>query len=168
MSSDCDQQVAPDESASYDLMPRGKYVCHFTAQAVVELKSGNGQCLKLDAQVLEGPHKGRKLWVRLNVSHTSETAQRISQQQLSKIKGCFGLVGKLSDASLLLFKPITLSVDVAPARGGYAESNEVKDFSPVGKIVPMAHAPAPAQAPLAQTGSSSGGDAPTPPWMKRA
>lgn len=118
--------VAPQ--APMGVIPAGDYIVQITESEMVDLKSGNGQALKLTMEVIDGQYKGRKLWERLNVIHTNEKAQSIAQSQLSAICHALG-VTKLEDTAILHFKPMKVGVKVEAADDKYPESNRVTGFS---------------------------------------
>ena len=54
-------QVEP--STDFDPLPAGKYPAVITASETKPTKAGTGHFLQLTFQVVEGPFKGRQLWV---------------------------------------------------------------------------------------------------------
>ena len=65
---------------SFDPIPAGEYLCVITASDEKPTKSGNGTYLELEFEVIDGPHKGRKLWDRLNLNNPSEMAVKIARE----------------------------------------------------------------------------------------
>jgi Protein of unknown function (DUF669) len=166
MTFEFDQQAPLDESRSYDLLPEGWYLAHFTAGDVKPLKSGNGLGLTLEAQVLQASHKGRKLWIHLNVAHTNTTVQDIAQRQLTQIKMATGVSGKVDGPAPLLRKPLRLQVVVRPEEGKYPAKNEVKSFGAAGAPESsVATNGSPTALTTAAPGQSPA--AATAPWLKR-
>ena len=157
--------VAPQQTMGP--LPAGQYLAHITESDVVDLKSGNGQGLKLTFEVIEGQFKGRKVWESLNVVHTNETAQGIAQSQLSAICRATGVI-KLDDTAALHRKPIKITVAIKPAQGDYKEGNSIKGYdsatgsAPAQQSFPTA-APA-ANAPAAAPAPSKS----APAWAKKA
>ncbi len=153
--------VAPQ--ATMGVIPAGQYLAHITESDIVDLKSGNGQGLKMTFEVIDGQFKGRKVWTSLNVVHTNEVAQGIAQSQLSAICRATG-VNKLEDTGSLHFKPIKITVAIKPANGDYKEGNEIKGYDAANGVAP---APTPvAQTPAAPAANSSAKAAPA--WAKKA
>lgn len=164
--------------SNYELLPAGWYTAQAVESEIVPLKSGNGSALKLTFEVLAEAHRGRKLWVRLNVRHSNPQAEQIAQQQLRELCDSIGLA-RFSDTAELHYKPVQVKVKIRKDdTGQYEDQNEVSGFKPAGSAAapagaravpparppaaPAAGAQAPAQAP------SPTPSAPTPPWMKRA
>jgi hypothetical protein len=113
------------------------------------LKSGNGEGLKLTFEVIDGQHKGRKVYENLNIRHTSEDTQRIAQSQLSALCHAVNVI-KLMDTAALHFKPVRINVTVREAVGQYKASNNIKGYEAVGGGI-SAPATAPTPAPVAET-----------------
>lgn len=150
-------------------LPAGEYLAHITESDVVNLKSGNGQGLKLTFEVIDGPFKGRRVWESLNVVHSNELAQSIAQSQLSAICRATGVI-KLDDTAALHRKPMKITVAIKPASGDYKEGNSIKGYdsaagaAPAQQLfpagAPAANSPAPAPAPAAPKAA--------PAWAKKA
>lgn len=49
-------------------LPAGRYQAQIVESEMRPTKAGDGQYLWLGFDVLDGPHKGRKFWERLNLS----------------------------------------------------------------------------------------------------
>lgn len=151
--------VAPQ--APMGVVPAGQYLAHITESDVVDLKSGNGQAMKMTLEILDGQFKGRKVWENLNIVHTNPQAQGIAQSQLSAI--CFATgVMKLEETASLHFKPIKITVAVRPASGDFKESNTIKGYEPAGGTAPIA-------APIAATHPApAANNSKAPAWAKKA
>lgn len=154
--------VAPREN-NYELLPAGDYVAQVTESAIENLKSGNGQCLKLTVTVLQEGYNGRKIFCRLNVRHTNPTAEQIAQQQLRELCEAVGVV-RMTDTTELHNKPFTARVKIRKSNDpAYTDQNEISGFraaAGAGRAASFAAPSAPANAPAA-AGS-------TPPWAKKA
>ena len=153
--------VAPQ--APMGVIPAGTYLAHITESDVVDLKSGNGQGLKLTFEVIDGQFKGRKVWENLNVVHTNEQTQGIAQSQLSAICRATG-VNKLEDTGSLHFKPIKITVAIKPASGDYKEGNTIKGYEAANGSAPAQHASPVAPTPTAPAANTSK----APAWAKKA
>ncbi len=154
---------------NYELLPAGWYTAQISASEIRDMRSGNGQALKLTFDVLSEGYRGRKIWVQLNIRHTSPKTQSIAQQQLRDLCEAIGLA-RFNDTTELHNKPMQIKVKVRPSENPqYEDQNDVAGYKPVagGSTLPQAgvaarqSAPAPANAPAA-------GGASTPPWAKRA
>ena len=75
-----------DPTADFDPIPAGKYLAVITDSEMKPTKSGSGHYLEFTFQVIEeGPHKGRRLWSRLNLVNPSAQAVEIAQAELSAV-----------------------------------------------------------------------------------
>jgi len=100
------REVAPN---SFEAIPPGKYVAVITNSEFKETKSGKGMYLALTFEIIEGEHKNRKLWSRLNLENPNEKAVEIARGQLSAI--CHAInVPDLNDTAQLHDKPIVIRV----------------------------------------------------------
>jgi hypothetical protein len=140
-------QVAPQQSSGP--LPAGVYLAHIVESDVQPLKSGNGEGLKLTFEIIDGQHKGRKVYENLNIRHTSEDTQRIAQSQLSALCHAVNVI-KLMDTAALHFKPVRINVTVREAVGQYKASNNIKGYEAAGGGI-SAPATAPTPAPVAET-----------------
>jgi hypothetical protein len=140
-------QVAPQQSSGP--LPAGVYLAHIVESDVQPLKSGNGEGLKLTFEIIDGQHKGRKVYENLNIRHSNEDTQRIAQSQLSALCHAVNVI-KLMDTAALHFKPVRINVTVREAVGQYKASNNIKGYEAVGGGI-SAPATAPTPAPVAET-----------------
>lgn len=76
-------EVAP--SAAFTPVPAGRYAAVITDSEMKPTKSGGGQYLRLEFEIIEGPCAGRKLWSRLNLENANSEAVRIARSDLSAI-----------------------------------------------------------------------------------
>lgn len=151
----------------FELIPPGDYVAQIVKSDLQPTRSGNGQALKLELDILEGPYRGRKLFDNLNIVHQNPQAQEIAQRTLSAI--CHA-VGKLQvrDSEELHLKPMKVKVKVQPPKDQYEAQNRISSYASLSGqkpgTVPMAaaHTAAPpSQQPKPSTGT-------TPPWKRSA
>ena len=126
-------QVAPQTPSGP--IPAGTYLAHITESDVQPLKSGKGTGLKLTFEVIDGPHKGRRVWENLNIQHENEDTQRIAQSQLSALCHAVNVI-KLQDTASLHHKPVTIKVVVREAQGQYQASNNIKGYESAGGARP--------------------------------
>jgi hypothetical protein len=83
-------QVEPQEA--FDPLPAGEYLCIIAGSEEKPTRSGNGSYLELAFEVIDGPHKGRKLWDRLNLNNPSDMAVKIARATLSAICRAVGVM----------------------------------------------------------------------------
>lgn len=114
----------------------------------------NDCLLQFTLKILEGEHKGRLLWTRLNIRNANEVAQRIAEEELAAICDAVGHPRKVVDSVTLHGKPMRVKVDVEPAKDGQPARNIVKGYEALGtKAAPAA----------AQTGAASA----SPAWNRK-
>ena len=113
----------------------------------------NDCLLQLTLKIVEGDHKGRLLWTRLNIRNANEVAQKIAEEELAAICDAIGHPRKVTDSVSLHGKPMRVKVDVEPAKDGQPARNIVKGYEKLG-----AAAAAPAAA---------GGTKATPAWNQK-
>ena len=53
-----------EPSTGYDPIPAGKYQAVITESEMKPTKTGNGQYLQLEFEIIEGEYKNRKVWDR--------------------------------------------------------------------------------------------------------
>lgn len=155
-------------------IPAGTYLAQIKASEVVNTKNGGGKMLKLQFEILEGPHERRVVFDQINYVNVNPTAQLIGQQRVKAICEAVGHVGVLRDTEVLEFKPVLIRV-VIKKDDTYGDKNEIKDVKPAnsgqppsgrtpGSTAPAAAAspqPGPQGAPsaAARTTASGGGAA---------
>jgi hypothetical protein len=149
--------VAPQ--VTNGVLPAGTYLAHITESDIRPLASGNGQGLKLTLEIIDGQHKGRRVWDNLNIQHSSETTQRIAQAQLSALCHAVNVI-KLEDTSALHYKPVRIKVTVREAQGQYQESNNIKSYESSAGVTPT-HSAQVADAPVSLPTSKA------PAWAKK-
>jgi len=141
------------------VLPAGTYLAHITESDIRPLASGNGQGLKLTLEIIDGQHKGRRVWDNLNIQHTSETTQRIAQAQLSALCHAVNVI-KLEDTSALHYKPVRIKVTVREAQGNYQESNNIKGYESASGAMPS-------PTPVADAPATSPATSKAPAWAKK-
>lgn len=81
-----------DPRVAYEALPAGKYLSVITASEMKQTKAGGGQYLHLTFEVIEGDHKGRKFFVRLNLINVNAQAVQIARAELSSICRAAGVM----------------------------------------------------------------------------
>ncbi len=97
----------------YEALPPGEYPAVITSSQLKPTRRGDGHYLELTFRVIEGPHKGRLLWSRLNLDNPSPQAVEIAQGELSAICRAVGVMRPRDSIEL---HDIPLSVTVACKR----------------------------------------------------
>ena len=112
---------------SFDVLPVGDYVVIISSSEKKETKDRDGEYVQFTYDIVEGEYKGRKVFDRLNVVNKNPTAQKIAQGKLSAICHVTGVMHpKMTEE--LHSKPFMVKVGIRPAKDGYQESNDVKEY----------------------------------------
>jgi hypothetical protein len=159
--------VAPDQGAVAPI-PAGVYNAMIVESGVVKSKAGDDM-IKLTWQVVDGPHKGRKVWQSLNVGHKNPEPQRIARAQFSGICHALGRI-RINDTVDLHNVPARIKVTVKVDESGqYPPQNEVRGIEPLSAGSAPTQATTSFQAPQqAAAPAPAATAANTPPWAKRA
>ena len=91
-------QVEP--AVGFDPIPGGKYLAIITESEFKPTKNGTGQYLQFTFQVIEGDHKGRLLWARLNLENPNGTTVKIARAELSAICRAVGVMAPRDSVEL--------------------------------------------------------------------
>lgn len=142
-------QVEP--AANFDPIPAGKYLAVITESEQKPTKAGTGHYLQLTFQILDGPHKGRLLWARLNLDNPHPTAVQIARAELAAICQAVGVM-RPNDSVELHNLPVIISVRCKKRSDTGEITNEIAGYS-------RKEAP-PAPPPAAVNGSGP------PPWQR--
>lgn len=122
-------QVEP--ASSLDPLPAGKYLAVIAESMMKPTKAGTGSYLELTFEVLDGPHRGRRLWARLNLDNPNATAVQIAKAELSAICRAVGVMAP-KDSAELHNLPLVVNVrcknrddtsEIANEIGGYEKKS---------------------------------------------
>lgn len=111
-------------------VPAGSYRACIVKSEWKDTKSGSGRYLELTIQIVDGEHKGRMVWSRLNLENPNSQAVGIARSELSSI--CRA-VGKLTprDTAELHDVPFIVEVSVKKRADNGEPNNEVKGYKSV-------------------------------------
>ena len=138
---------AIDTTDSYAPLPEGQYRVLVASAEERPTKAGDGLGLNVQYEVVDGTHKGRKLFHWINLRNHNKTAEEIGHKELARLcmatnvpepRSCAEFCGKL----------IQVSVKVTERNG--EKRNEIKSI-----IIPSKDAPPP---------PSTDSDADQPAW----
>lgn len=118
-------EVEPSQN-NFDPIPAGNYLAQIIASDLNPTRSGSGNILNLQFQVLEGEYKGRLIFSNLNIQNTNQTAERIAQETLSAICRAVGIM-QLQDTTQLHNKPMMIKVKIRKD-DQYGDRNEAYRF----------------------------------------
>ena len=117
-----------EPSTGFDPIPAGKYQAVITDSEMKPTKSGNGQYLQLEFEVIEGECRNRKLWARLNLKNANPDAVRIARADLSAICRAIN-VPEPRDSVELHNLPLTITVRCKKNQEDEM-TNEIKGYAP--------------------------------------
>jgi len=140
-----------EPNAPLEAIPAGKYMAAITDSEMKATKTGNGSYLQLTFTIVEGEHKGRILWARLNLNNPNATAVKIARGELSAVCRAVGVM-RPRDSVELHNIPLVITVKVKKRQDTGELTNEIKGYEPKASAAGQ-----PQQAPVNST---------TPPWKR--
>ncbi len=132
-----------DPAQAFEPLPAGEYLAAIVDSSMNANSKGNGEYLKLEFQVLDGKHKGRKLYANLNMKNPNEEAVRIARAELSALCRAVGVLTP-GDSVELHNLPLVLKVGMEKRKDTGEMQNRIKAYLPRKKV-----APPPAEQPAA-------------------
>lgn len=124
-------ELVEPTTSSYEILPKGTYVCVAIASEMKPTKQGNGQYLQITFEIIDGNHKGRKIFDRLNIQNQNKVAEDIAQRQLSSLCRAVNVM-HLTDSEQLHNIPVLLDIGIEEGKGEYGPQNRIKGYSPTG------------------------------------
>jgi hypothetical protein len=140
-----------EPTSSFEPLPAGKYLAAITESEMKPTKNGGGSYLQLTFTILEGEHKDRVLWARLNLNNPNATTVKIARSELSAICRAVGIM-QPRDSVELHNIPLRITVKLKKRDDNGELSNEIKGYEPKSAAVGQ-----PQQAPVSDN---------TPPWKR--
>jgi hypothetical protein len=129
---------------AHSLLPPGEYTAQCEEEEVKANSKGTGTLLALKFVVLEGPHKGRKVFDNINIAHQNPLCVEIAMKSFRALGQAVGLP-EIGETSALLGKVCVLCVKVD---GDYNKIQTYKPYANVASVqsgvaAPAVGAPAP-------------------------
>ncbi|MEO2033523.1 MAG: DUF669 domain-containing protein [Planctomycetaceae bacterium] len=140
-----------EPTSDFEPIPAGKYVAVVSGSEMKVTKAGTGEYLQLTFQIMDGPHKNRFLWARLNLKNPNPTAVQIAKAELSALCRAVGVLAP-NDSTELHNLPLIIHVRCKRRDDTGELTNEIKGYSQ--KDAPPETPPPPAA------------DNSTPPWKR--
>jgi hypothetical protein len=109
-------------------VPAGNYIAAIVESEMKPTKTGNGRYLELKFQVIEGEHKGRNLWARLNLDNPNELAVKIARSDLSAICRAVGVM-QPKDSCELHDLPLSIKVKLRKRQDNGEMTNEIAGYA---------------------------------------
>ena len=118
-------EVEPSKPATP--LPAGKYLVSIVESEDKPTKSGTGSYVQFTFEVLDGEHKGRKQWARLNLNNPSAQAVQIARAELSAICHAVNVLSP-RDSQDLHNIPLVIDVVLEKRKDTGAMTNRVKSY----------------------------------------
>lgn len=129
-------EVDPNEVRTFELIPAGWYAAQMVDSKHEAAKSGNGEYLKLEFDLLDAPYANRKIWLNLNLWHANEEAVRIANQQRLELLQALGKPNAQTTEELHAI-PVMIKVGIREDKSGkYEPQNIIKGFKAYGSATP--------------------------------
>lgn len=125
-------QNTPNEvepTSDFQILPEGEYRVQAVKSEMRPTKSGDGQYLWFEFEILDGEYANQRLWDRLNLVNQNTQAREIAERQFSALCHATGAIG-VSDSEEIHHRPCIAVVKVRPAKGDYGPSNDIKTYKP--------------------------------------
>jgi len=153
---------------SFDPIPAGQYVAMIVASEEKTSQKGF-RYVVLEFEVLDGPYKGRKLWVNLNLYHTDPEAVKFARAELASICKAIGVL-KPQDSVQLHNLPMLITVKCANRKDTGELQNRIKSYAsrsaaPQGQF-PQNQPGQPMQAPPTAMPPQTPAATAPPPWRR--
>jgi hypothetical protein len=132
-----------DAPTDFEIIPEGTEVRMKCTEAEDKETSTGGEMVSCTFQIVEGEHKGRKIFDQLNLVNPNPTTVEIAQRTLSAICHATGKM-HVSDSEELHLIPMMIQVKIKPPKNGYGESNAIAYLPPERGAVARAAKPTPA------------------------
>jgi hypothetical protein len=119
-------------SQPFELVPKGKYTAEVVDAAIVDIKSGRGQMLKLTWVISGGDYDDRRVFQQIIVQHESEDAMRFGRQRIKDLCDACGIRERVTDVTVFCHKPCQIAVGVEEdPTGQYDPKNKVVRIRPL-------------------------------------
>lgn len=108
-------------------LPAADYKVAITESEMKKNKAGTGSYLSFVFSVLEGDHKGRKLYTNLNLDNPNKTAVEIAKSELSAVCRAVNVMTP-NDSAELHNKPLVVAVGLEKRKDTGDMQNRVKAY----------------------------------------
>lgn len=116
-----------EPTKAFTPIPAGDYKAAISASEMKPTAKGNGTYLALTFDVLDGEHKGRKLYVNLNLNNPNNQAVEIAKAELSAICRAVAVLTP-NDSAELHNRPMVVTVGLEKRKDTGEMQNRVKGF----------------------------------------
>lgn len=124
----------------------GDYLAHITKTEIKSCgpnaKDPNGKYLSIRFDILDQKAKGRVIFANLNLINKNPQAVEIANKELRSICDAVGIVGAVSDTSVLHGKPLLLKLSIKEATERYPANNVIKGYGKANGTAASSSGPA--------------------------
>jgi Protein of unknown function (DUF669) len=120
---------ATEEGTKFELLPKGNYTAEVVDAAIVDIKSGKGQMLKLTWVISGGEHDDMRVFQQIIIQHEGEKATKFGRRKIKDLCVAAGVNEKITDLEVFLHKPCQITVGVEESEG-YDPKNIVTRIKP--------------------------------------
>ncbi len=114
-------------------LPIGDYSAQIRASEMTPVKDKPEHAfLKIEWEILAGEYAGSILIMRLNLQNSNPVAVKMANQHMKSMCDAMGIVGVVSDSTVLHGKPVVISVIHTKPNSQYGASNDIKKYAPIG------------------------------------
>ncbi len=118
-----------EEMMDFSPIPEGWYLVMASESEMKDTRSGTGEYLQIQFDVVDGEQEGKKLWSRLNVINDNDQAVKIANSELKSICTAIEFTGKLKDSEKLHNKPLWVKVVLEERNDKPGEmTNRIKNY----------------------------------------
>ena len=124
-----------DTVQDFEPIPPGEYPVLIERAEVKKNGKKTGYGLKLGLSVIDGEHKGRKVFANITLSNPNQKAVEIGHRELATLGQALGMVA-ITDSSEVTNKTMTVKVKVKEDKV-YGKQNEITTYKPYGQVQPQ-------------------------------
>lgn len=142
--------ISMESAGGYQPIPNGVYNATVGEVDLRNTRSGTGQYLSVQLDILDEPYDRRKVWANLNIVNPSEKAQAIGRSQLKAMALSAGIT-ELQDTDDLIgaIVKVVLGIDKEDSTRNVVKGFEYSEEAAPAKTAPLVAAPAaPASKPM--------------------
>ncbi len=144
-------------SSTYEVLPSDWYIAQIVASEAKTPRSGQGQMLNVTFEIIDGDHRGRKIWNNYCIIHPNAKTQEIARSNLAALSHACG-VPQPGCSEQLHHIPVKIKVKVKKDKND-EWANEVTGYASIERVTKTP--PSAGQAATTPQNDS------TPPWMNR-
>ena len=116
----------PESNNSFDPLPAGWYQANIKGSELKDTKSGTGQYIAVQYDILGPTHQGRVVFGNLNIRNPNPKAEEIGRQQLGELMRAIGL-NTVQDTDELIGGQLMIKLAIKKSEE-YGDSNEIKGY----------------------------------------